>query len=187
MSELKDRWIHEAKGNARVLMALGIVQIIVGVLAIGSPLASGVATSMVIGVILILAGIIRLFEALKAGSFGSGVLAFLGGLVAIVVGGYLLTRPGVGLSALAWVLALYFLISGIGDVIVGLGMKPVKGWGWSVFSGIAGIVLAIMVWRQWPYSGAWLVGTLVGIYFIMHGWGMIGLSSVVRAATPSSD
>ncbi|MEE8492318.1 MAG: HdeD family acid-resistance protein [Acidimicrobiia bacterium] len=186
-SDLQARWLNEARGNARVLMVLGFIQIIVGIFAIGAPLASGVAITMLIGSILILAGIIRLFCALKAGSFGSGVLAFLGGAVAILAGGYILSRPGVGLAALTWILALYFVISGIGEVIVGFGMKPVKGWGWTVFSGVAGLVLGIMIWRQFPLSGAWAVGTLVGIYFIMGGWGMIGVASAAKAAASTVD
>lgn len=183
IDDLQARWLSEVRGNARLLMALGIIQIIVGFFAIGAPFASGVAITLLIGSILLVVGIVRLFCAVKAGSFGSGVLAFLGGAVAILAGGYILSRPGVGLAALTWILALYFVISGIGELIVGFGMKPVKGWGWSVFSGIAGLVLGIMIWRQFPLSGAWAVGTLVGIYFIMGGWGMIGVASAAKAWT----
>ncbi|MEE8060819.1 MAG: HdeD family acid-resistance protein [Gemmatimonadales bacterium] len=175
-------WLSEARSNAGLLTALGVVQIIVGILALGSPLASGIGITMLIGSIILLAGIVRLFGAFKCGSFGAGILGFLGGLVAILAGGYLLSRPGAGLAALTWILALYFVISGIGEVIVGLGMKPVRGWGWSVFSGVVGLLLGIMIWRQFPLSGAWAVGTLVGIYFIMGGWGMIGVASAARAA-----
>jgi hypothetical protein len=31
------------------------------------------------------------------------------------------------------------------------------------------------------------VGTLVGIYFIMGGWGMIGVASAARAAASAVD
>ncbi len=175
-------WLSEARSNAGLLTMLGVVQIIVGILALGSPLVTGVGIVMLIGVMILLAGIVRLFGAFKAGSFGAGVLALLSGLVAIVVGGYMLSRPGAGLATLTWILALYFVISGIGEVIVGLGMKPIKGWVWNVFSGVVGLLLGIMIWRQFPLSGAWAVGTLVGVYFIMGGWGMIGVASAAKAA-----
>jgi uncharacterized membrane protein HdeD (DUF308 family) len=175
-------WLSEARSNAGMLTVLGVVQIIVGIMALGSPLVTGVGIVMLIGVVILVAGIIRLFGAFKAGSFGAGVLALLGGLVAIVVGGYLLTRPGSGLATITWILALYFVISGVGELIVGFGMKPVKGWGWTVFSGAVGLLLGVMIWRQYPLSGAWAVGTLVGIYFIMGGWGMIGVAAAAKAA-----
>ena len=175
-------WLSEARSNAGLLTMLGVVQIIVGILALASPLVTGVGIVMLIGIVILVAGIVRLFGAFKCGSFGSGVLALLGGLVAIVVGGYLLSRPGAGLATITWILALYFVISGVGELIVGFGMKPIKGWGWTVFSGAVGLVLGIMIWRQWPMSGAWLVGTLVGIYFIMGGWGMMGVASAAKAA-----
>ncbi|MEE8361958.1 MAG: HdeD family acid-resistance protein [Gemmatimonadales bacterium] len=175
-------WVSEARSNAGMLTVLGVVQIIVGIMALGSPLVTGVGIVMLIGIMILVAGIVRLFGAFKCGSFGAGVLALLGGLVAIVVGGYMLSRPGAGLATLTWILALYFVISGIGEVIVGLGMKPIKGWVWNVFSGVVGLLLGIMIWRQFPLSGAWAVGTLVGVYFIMGGWGMIGVASAAKAA-----
>ena len=69
-SDSQTRWLNEARGNARLLTVLGIVQIIVGIFAIGAPLASGVAITMLIGAILIVAGVIRLFCAVKAGADG---------------------------------------------------------------------------------------------------------------------
>lgn len=56
------------------------------------------------------------------------------------------------------------------------------GWVWNVFSGVVGLLLGIMIWRQFPLSGAWAVGTVVGVYFIMGGWGMIGVASAAKAA-----
>ncbi len=181
-TETQAAWLSEARRNAGLLTVLGVVQIIVGIMALGSPLVTGVGIVMIIGIMIVVAGIVRLFGAFKAGSLGAGVLALLGGLVAIIVGGYMLSRPGAGLATLTWILALYFVISGIGEVFVGLAMKPIKGWGWNVFSGVVGLLLGIMIWLQFPLSGAWAVGTLVGIYFIMGGWGMIGVASVAKAA-----
>jgi uncharacterized membrane protein HdeD (DUF308 family) len=38
-----------------------------------------------------------------------------------------------------------------------------SGWSWSLFSGVVSLALAIMIWRQFPVSGVWAVGTLAGI------------------------
>ena len=58
-------WLKEAKKNAGWIIALGVVQIIVGMLALGSPLVAGIAVAVVAGVFLSSAGIIRIFAAFK--------------------------------------------------------------------------------------------------------------------------
>lgn len=50
-------------------------------------------------------------------------------------------------------------------------------------SGIASLVLGILLWNQWPDSGAYAVGLLVGIRLIFAGWsiamlGMMGDATV---------
>jgi uncharacterized protein YjbJ (UPF0337 family) len=37
-----------------------------------------------------------------------------------------------------------------------------------------------MIWRQWPVSGAWAIGILVGIHILMTGWSMIILGTGAR-------
>jgi uncharacterized membrane protein HdeD (DUF308 family) len=46
-----------------MLTVLGVVQIIVGILALASPLVTGVGIVMLIGIVILVAGIVRLFGA----------------------------------------------------------------------------------------------------------------------------
>ena len=49
-------------------------------------------------------------------------------------------------------------------------------WGWVMFNGIISLVLGIMIWRQWPYSGLWVIGLFVGIEMLLNGWSLVMLS-----------
>jgi uncharacterized membrane protein HdeD (DUF308 family) len=42
--------------------------------------------------------------------------------------------------------------------------------------------LGILIWRQWPLSGLWVIGLFVGIEMIMYGWTLVMLSMVARGA-----
>jgi uncharacterized membrane protein HdeD (DUF308 family) len=176
-------WLKEAKKNAGLLIALGVIEVIAGFLALGSPLIAGLAVTVLVGIALIVAGVTRLIGAFKAGSFGAGALAFLSGALAVIVGGYMLARPGIGLTSLTLVLAIYLFVDGVTRLGIGFKMKPVKGWGTTVFSGIAGIALGFLIWRQWPLSAAWAVGTLTGIHLIFAGWSMVGIGAAARKGT----
>ena len=170
------------KRQAGVGIAVGIVMVIAGVLAIMSPLVAGLSVAIAVGVLLVASGVSRLFLAFKMGSFGQGVLVFVLGVLSIVAGGYMVARPGMALATLTLVLAAYLFVDGIFEIIWAFRLRPIKGWGWTLFSGIAALVLGIMIWRQFPVSGIWAVGTLVGIHMIFGGSSLASVSSAARSA-----
>ena len=64
-----------------------------------------------------------------------------------------------------------------------------KNWakqhsGWVLLDGIITLILGVLVWRHWPSSAIWVIGTLIGISVIFSGISRIMLSSAVRQATP---
>jgi len=173
-------WIAEAKKNAKWLILFGIIEIIIGILAITTPLMAGLAITMMVGVLLLLAGLSRLIGALKAGSWGAGILGFLVGVLALVGGIIMLTRPGAGLAWITWLLSLYFFVVGLSGIALALKLRPEPGWGWRMFNGILSLLLGILIMRHWPLSGAWAVGVLVGIHFLSSGWTMLFVGLNVR-------
>ena len=170
------------KRHAGVGIAVGIVMVIAGALAIMSPLVAGLSVAIAVGVLLVASGVSRLFLSFKIGSFGQGVLVFVLGVLSIVAGGYMVARPGMALATLTLVLAAYLFVDGIFEIIWAFRLRPIKGWGWTLFSGIAALVLGIMIWRQFPVSGTWAVGTLVGIHMIFGGSSLASVSSAARSA-----
>jgi uncharacterized membrane protein HdeD (DUF308 family) len=74
-------------------------------------------------------------------------------------------------------------VSGVIRIITGFQIRDqVKGWGWTVFGGIASVVLAIMIWAQWPVSGLWVIGMFIAIEMIMQGTSMIGIALAAKAS-----
>ena len=168
------------KQHAGVGMAVGILAAIAGVLALFSPLVAGLSIAIAVGVLIVVAGVSRLFLAFKMGSFGRGLLVFLMALLSIVMGGYMVSQPGMALASLTLILAIYFAIDGVFQLVWGFRLRPIKGWGWALFSGVVSLALGIMIWRQFPVSGTWAVGTLAGIQMIFGGSSIASLSSAAR-------
>jgi uncharacterized membrane protein HdeD (DUF308 family) len=164
--------------SSRTGTVLGIATIIFGVLAIFMPMFAGLMATTIVGVLLIAGGIARTIYAFKEESFGKGVLVFLLGGLYIAGGVILMARPLLGLAALTLVLAVVFLVDGISEIVAAFKVRGRKGWFWLVIGGIASIVLAYLIWRQWPVSGRWAVGILVGARLIFAGWSMIALGAV---------
>ncbi len=169
---------NSLQASSRLGTGWGIVIVILGVLAIMAPLLTGFAINLVVAILMIAAGITITIYAFKAGSFGQGLMQFLFGGITVVAGVAMLAWPGISLVTMTMVLAIYFVADGIMGVIAGFQAKPVKGWGWVVFSGISSIVLGGLIFLQWPFSGEWAIGVLVGARLIFTGWSMIALGAV---------
>jgi uncharacterized membrane protein HdeD (DUF308 family) len=121
--------------------------------------------------------------AFKAGSFGKGLMQFLFGGITVVCGIAMFMAPMTSMLTLTGVLMIYFLVDGIFTIVSGVQGRPAPGWGWVIISGVASIVLAVILWQKWPISGAYAIGLLVGIRLIFTGWsiamlGMLGDATV---------
>ena len=169
----EDTWTHEAKSNAGWLIFLGFLTAILGVLAMVAPTITGVAVTLLVGVLLTIAGISRIIHAFKSGNWGTGIWGTLIGLLGVVAGLIMIFRPGVGLASITMLIGVYFLIDGISEIIASFKMKPIDGWGWLLFGGIVALLLSILIFIEWPVSGVWAVGVLVGIHILIAGITMI--------------
>ncbi len=171
---------------SRAGTVLGLAVVILGVLSIAAPVVPGLAVAMLVAILMIAAGIARLAWSFRAGSFGKGVLTFLLGGVMVLCGLVMLGRPLLNLASLTLVLVAYFLVDGVTDIVASVTAKPAQGWGWLLFDGIVTMLLAIFVWRQWPMSGTWAIGVLVGVRLLFAGFSMMALgglgSAVARRA-----
>jgi len=174
--------LEAIKSNARLAVIVGILMLICGFLAIGSPLVAGMSVTVVVGIMLIIGGISECFLAFKAGAFGKGLLIFVMGALTVVAGFYLFNQPVAGLAAITLFLAAYFVVTGISELIGAFQIRPAEGWGVMLFSGVITLLLGIMIWRQFPVSGAWAVGVLFGVKLIVSGWALIFIGRTVRGA-----
>ena len=129
----------------------------------------------------------RTIFAFKCQSWGKGILVFALGLLTLLVGLYMVVRPGLALATLTLVLAIYFFVDGIVEIIEAFDLKPLKGWGWMLFGGIVSVVLGIMIWRGWPDRSLLFVGILVGIKLIFAGWAMVGIGAAGRSVASTAE
>ncbi len=170
------------QGGRGCMMIFGILSIIAGMAAIGSPFVAGAYVTIFIGIALIFGGIMELVVAFSAKGWQAGVWAFLGGILAILAGGLVIAKPVVGAAMMGIILIAFFLVDGLTRSILAFQLKPMKGWGWQLFSGIISVLLGIMLWQGWPLSGIWAIGVLVGIRLLFSGFGILFMGSAVASA-----
>ena len=156
-------------------------------LAISMPFVAGTSVTIAVAVLMIAAGIARTIFAFQAESWGRGTLTFFLGVLTAFCGLVILARPGIGLSTLTLILAAYFFADGLFECIASFKLRPMKGWWWMLLGGFVSIALGLMIAREWPLSGLWAVGVLVGVKLIFAGWPMIMLGAAGRGLASAVD
>ena len=160
----------------------GGLLIVFGMAAVAAPFLAAVAVSVVIAWLIVLAGVVHLMLAFRAHGAGSMIWKVLVGLAYLFFGVYLILHPVLGVASLTLLLASLFLIEGVLDVILFFQMRPLGGSGWVLVDGTITLLLALMIYMQWPSSSAWAIGTLVGVSMIISGVTRVMLSLAVRKA-----
>ncbi len=116
-----------AKKGSGLAAALGVFLIILGVLAVLEPLYAGASFTLLLALLLIGAGIVKLIWAFGAKSAGTGIITFVFGLLTMLVGLYMLARPGIAMATLTLVLAVYFFLSGISEIMYAFKLESGRG------------------------------------------------------------
>ncbi|WP_019504128.1 HdeD family acid-resistance protein [Pleurocapsa sp. PCC 7319] len=177
--DLKTR--KEIRQKAGWGIALGIVLIILGSLAIALPLATAITFSLLFGWLFIFGAIDQIIYAFLTRSLGSFIWKLLLGVLYLISGIVVLFSPGVAAIAFSLILGISILTQSVLQVIAAFQIRPQQGWGWTLFSGIAGIILGILIWSEWPIGAVWLLGVWFGCNLLFDGMGVVMVSSMIRS------
>lgn len=161
-------------------IALGVLMIIAGTVAMFSPWEAGLVITIVVGWSAIFNGVAQIIFGVRTHGGWHVLLEVLLGIIYIIAGVYLLMHPIGGLLALTLILASFLLVYGIFALVLAFQIKPRGGWGWVLFDGVITILLGILIWAHWPFNSDWVVGTLFGISIFMSGVTRLMMSLALR-------
>ncbi|HEY2410628.1 MAG TPA: HdeD family acid-resistance protein [Pirellulaceae bacterium] len=160
-------------------LVLGILLVLSGVVAIGYPAISSVAIVVVLGMCLLISGVATIVATFWAGRWSAHLLQLLIGIFYAVVGFLIMDKPLESTASLTLVVAAMFIVVGIMRSVAALTIRYPQ-WGWSLLSGILATLIGLMIYKSFPETALWAIGTLVGIQLIFDGWFWIMLAIALR-------
>ncbi len=165
----------------------GIFLLVLGILSVAMPWATGLALEILLGILLLCAGVAQLYFAFKTKEMAGFPLRLGFGLITTLVGLYLLFNPMAGVVAITLILGIYFLVDGLATLLASFQYRSQRNWLLMFANGIVTLALAGVILWQWPTSGRYVIGILVGIKLIMMGLMMISTAGMVSAAKDRMD
>lgn len=160
-------------------LLMGFFLGILGAIAISSVFWSTMASVVLFGILLIASGSATVLHAFWSAEWKGFFAELLIGILAAVVGWFIIMNPLLGATTLTLMLALYFVISGIFKIVTAL-MYHLEHWGWQLLNGGISLLLGLMIIAQWPTASLWILGLFLGIDLLMSGWTSIMLGLAVR-------
>lgn len=173
---------NDIKKNTNWSLAIGVLLIVLGIIAIAQPAVSTIFAETWFALILSSAGVAKLVYAFQTRDRGGFVWKLLLSILYIATGVMLFVNPLTGVLTLTLLLGSFLLTEGVFELILAFRLRPQQNWTSVLIDGIITLVLGGMIWFQWPFDAPWLIGTLVGASVLFTG-----ISRVMLSLNPRSD
>ncbi|MGH7099519.1 MAG: HdeD family acid-resistance protein [Stellaceae bacterium] len=158
-------------------VALGILMIVLGGFAWFDIIALTLAGTLYIGAALLVGGVLQIAHAFLDRNWGGFLLHVLTGILYVVSGILIMLEPVAGSLAITLVLAILMIVAGCFRVVLALRHWHLGGAGLLLLGGLVSIGVGVALYKTLPWSGLWVLGTLIAIELIIHGaaWLEFGL------------
>lgn len=164
---------------------LSIALIVLGILAIISPMIASAFFTAMMGWISLISGIVMVVESFRSHPVRGFWLNLIVGVFYALAGLYILRNLGAALLALTLAFGVLFIVEGIFTIIMGFTQKAGRSMSWLVvLNGVVTLILGIMVINRWPVSALWLIGLYVGISLLLSGISLLAAALATRKALP---
>ncbi len=171
VEELQKRWAR--------FVALGVMLIVLGFIALGYTAATTIATVVFIGWLMIIGGVAQAFHAFTCKAWGGFFIDLLIGILNAVVGFMVVAHPGATAVALTLIIVLLLIFGGLFRIAVALSM-PLQNRSWIFLNGLINLLLGVSIWHDWPVSGLWVIGMFLGIEMLFNGWSLVMLGLAAK-------
>jgi len=162
------------------IVALGVVYVIAGLIALGSVLTATVVSVFLVGIMMIIAGVAEVVGAFQIKGWGKFLLWVLLGVLYIVAGFVTFQNPLLAAAVLTLILGVALIASGIMRIILAFSVQQETPWVWVLLSGLVTLLLGGLILARWPISSLYILGLFLGIDLVIAGASWIGLGLGLR-------
>jgi uncharacterized membrane protein HdeD (DUF308 family) len=162
------------------IVALGIVYVIGGLIALSSVVFATKVTVFVVGIMMLISGIAEMINAFQLRPWGKFLLWLIIGLLYIAAGIVTFVNPLLAAAALTLLLGIALVVSGVMRIVLAFSMR--EGMSWVVLAGIVTLLLGAVILAHWPVSSIFVLGVLLGVDLIIIGIGWIFVGFGLKSA-----
>jgi len=161
-------------------LVLGIVSILAGIFAVGHPSVVTLAGVIFIGASLFVGGVAQVIQAFMTKEWSSFALSVIGGVLSMIAGVLIMQEPVVGSVSITLFLLAALVVGGMLRIAIALRHRELPMWWLLALGGLISILVGAILYASLPWSGLWVLGTLIGVDLIVQGVGWTGFGLDLR-------
>ena len=167
-----------------LLFAQGSLMMAGGIIALIFPVVAAATVIVTLGWLANANGLVQALGLVGTRDAPHYWIQLLSVVLSVLIGIMLLTEPARGELVLGLLIILFLALEGIAKVVFALTIRPLEGWHWLLLGGIAGFVIAMLLWSVLPAAAPWVVSLSFGASLIAHGLALVAVALRARGAAP---
>ncbi len=166
-------------------VALGVLSILAGMFALTDVVAFTLVSVIFIGAMLLVSGVFQVIHSFATKTWGQFGLSLLMGLLYIAGGFLIMQEPVQGSFIITLMLLIALVVSGVFRIVIALRHREMKYWWLMALGGLCSAVIGVWLFLALPWSGLWVLGTLIAVELLIQGvtWLQFGFALRRRHVT----
>jgi uncharacterized membrane protein HdeD (DUF308 family) len=161
--------ISELRGKWGWFVALGVVMIVAGVIALLNLMLATQVSVLYVGALMLVGGIFQIVHAFGVKSWGRFLWWLISGIVYAAAGVVAFLNPFLTATVLTLILAAALVGAGVLRIFVGLEHRSEPNWGWIVAAGVVTALAGLIIALGWPVNSLFVLGMFLGFDLIFQG------------------
>ncbi|MBP2703111.1 HdeD family acid-resistance protein [Microbispora sp. RL4-1S] len=158
----------------------GVLAILFGLIALVWPGITLLALVLVFAAYAVVNGVVTLMQAARGHTGRSRAWIGVSGLISLLVGLIAFLWPGITALALLLVIAFWFVVTGIVEIVAAVGLRRrIEGEWVLALNGVVSVVFGLLLF-VWPATGALAVVWLIGLSAVAIGVSLLVLAFRLR-------
>jgi uncharacterized membrane protein HdeD (DUF308 family) len=170
------------QANWWIFLVSGVVSLLIGAALLIWPDKTVTVVASLIGLWILFFGVIRFVVSLFGGDTDSRWPMLIVGVLGIVLGIVVMRNPTETIEALAIIIGIFWVITGLMDVWRGLSNDFPERW-WVAFGGLvaAGFGTALILWTEVTVT---ILAVIAGVFLLIEGVIEIIAAFQIKSASP---
>jgi uncharacterized membrane protein HdeD (DUF308 family) len=160
-------------------VALGAVLTAAGILALGDVVVASLVSVILIGAAMFVGGVFQIIHAVVTRRrWGNFLFGLVSGGVYAIGGAFVMREPVQGSVVITLFVLAALVVGGFLRSVIALRHRELSGWWLMLIGGLISVLVGVMLYMALPWSGLWVLGTLIGVELIVQGicWVQFGLA-----------
>ncbi|NYT66129.1 HdeD family acid-resistance protein [Alcaligenaceae bacterium] len=174
------KMINALRAHWGWFVAIGIVLVALGLVALVHVLAATLVSVIFIGTLMLIGALGQLIQAWRVKNWSGFLIWSISGLLYAAAGVVAIVNPLAGAALLTLLLGATLIGSGAFRLWVWFNNRSQQGWRWLAFSGLVTFATGIVIAIGWPANSLWILGLLLGFDLLFQGWSLVFAGLALR-------